>query len=1441
MHTKKNLATPDQVSYISVGIASPERILQLSSGEVTSPDLVTTRKKSQVLRSDSFESERIFGPTKDYTCACGTFYGSNSALKVCPHCQVPITRSIARHERMGHMVLSEPVMNPLFSLTIQHILGMSKDEFNKLQDFETFIYYNKDTGSFDFATVASLTQEQQVLLDLCTLFDETESVEKLNLPLIRQLLGFDFKFGFDSAAFSSRFENDLSEGILDLDELRTVLNKVSTKVLTPCKSLDFYFGSKAFRVLLSEISHKRYDACVFDRGLNAEFKSSCASCQRCYRKFNDGYMHNLETNLSSLESTYGRNSLWKPMLKILQDFVNGYTDDDGVFHSGIFVMYDNSVESMVNYYYRHIETSLSEEMKSEFSVDLIKKLINILISCKQKSDALQCYKCDLMKKYNSQEDIDSIVSNIRYYHGKVKEKYGQCKSSQVKRYAKQLSVINKFCRTNQEPNWMIFTIFPIPPANTRPSVALGDSKNSKLGIHDTTTILKKILERSLAFSVSHTYQSLKVYCNSYKLLQHAVDCLYNNCSPTFKHPMRTKLSHKKFTSYNKLLSGKKGIMRNNCLGKRVDFSARSVISVDPTLKLDECGLPLEILLELLQPFLIKPLGIIIASKFNINLSSKKLLQIIKAVKNQNNELRSLEKYAASVFDALDIVIQDKYVMLNRAPSLHKLSLQAFKPVLCSGHAIKLNPLVCAGYNADFDGDQMAAHLPLSVEAQVEVSLLLNPRRNLMKPADGKPIVLPSQDMILGAYYLSLHKENEKGDGMIFKDESEVEMAYANHLITFHSNIKLKRVIDGESGLIETTYGLILINRIVPQDLGYIDRTKPENKFLFEIDFILNKGALSSLVARCFEVHGDWETSILLDNLKALGYHYATQAGFTFSYDDILIPEAKSDIISETAAKVEIVSDYYKEGYLTEDEKSNMVIGLWSKATDKVSDEMKNNFKRNPFNPIWMMMDSGARGSTGQLRQIAGMRGLIANASGKTVEVPLTCNYSEGLTCLEYFISGKGARKGFVDTALRTANSGYLTRRLVETAQDIILSEVDCGDTFGTEVKAIYSGRELIETLSERLFGRYLAQPLEVQAEDGTMVTIDTDHFLSAKEAELVANTYDSVKIRSVLSCKCLKGVCTKCYGMNLANHKNSEVGDAIGIIAAQSIGEPGTQLTMRTFHSGGATSEDDITQGLPRIESLFEDRKNSSKSDKSKVINSILSTTDGTVHLTSVTKKKNRKETTYSAVVVTDSEGAEHTYIVSPSKLLVSEGDTVEKGQQLTSGPIYLSDLFALKGLEATCNYFIQEVQTTYRQQGVDVQDKHIEVLLLNMTGYCEILSSSVPHFKVGEEVRAKAVESFNLLAGAPLVTFRRVFKGASASVLHNSNVLTSAGFQQSFAVLRDCAVKLRTDPVNDLMTSVMMGKLIPAGTGLINPDTIEVEAVDDKWDTLTSSKDMNS
>ena len=1016
------------------------------------------------------------------------------------------------------------------------------------------------------------------------------------------------------------------------------------------------------------------------------------------------------------------------------------------------------------------------------------------------------------------------------------------------RLLKRLDVVDAFYHSGNKLEWMILDAIPVIPPDIRPMVQLDGGRFATSDLND---LYRRVINRNNRLKRLLELGAPEIIVrNEKRMLQESVDALIDNGRRG--RPV-TGPNNRPLKSLSDMLKGKQGRFRQNLLGKRVDYSGRSVIVVGPELKMHQCGLPKEMAIELFKPFVMKRL---VETGVASNIKSAR-----KMVERANNP---------AVWDSLEVVIKDHPVMLNRAPTLHRLGIQAFEPVLVEGRAIKLHPLACTAFNADFDGDQMAVHVPLSAEAQAEARMLMLAANNLLKPSDGKPVTVPTQDMVIGSYYLTMIKEGEPGQPKFYKDEArtqevsfadvkadinkdfedprdyisnpailceisekelaqkygyyrsyklyrdkdEAMMAYQEGSLGMHSPAKIRvtREVDGvtKSAVIITTIGRIIFNNPVPQDLGFVDRTDPAHEFDLEVSFVVKKKQLGQIVERCIKVHGVSIASHVLDSIKAQGYKYSTVSGTTVAVCDALIPEKKKEYLAEAEKKVDEITYNYNYGFITNEERSSAVIKAWEDCTNKVSNELTSNFD-GAHNPIHMMVDSGARGSTSQLRQLAGMRGLIANTAGKTIEVPIRANYREGLNILEYFISSRGARKGLADTALRTADSGYLTRRLVDVSQDVIIRDDDCGCHDGIVVSKIMDGNRVLEPLEERLTGRFVVDPV-VDPKTGE-VLMEADRMMTSDDAKRIVDAgIESVKIRSLITCKSRHGVCRKCYGANLAFNEPVQVGEAVGIIAAQSIGEPGTQLTMRTFHTGGVAGGADITQGLPRVEELFEARKPKQLA--------ILSEIEGDVRFEEIKKSRH-------VIVYNKDTAEEKKYLIPYGARLcenIVEGAHITKGTELTLGAVNPHDVLAILGEEAVYNYLIKEVQFAYRTQGVDINDKHIEVIVRQMLKKCTVDEAGDTDLVAGTMVDVSAVDEANDKIDARIkageenlkkATYIPILMGITKASLATDSFLSAASFQETTRVLTDAAIRGKSDPLIGLKENVIIGKLVPAGTGM--------------------------
>ncbi|WP_053955639.1 DNA-directed RNA polymerase subunit beta' [Inediibacterium massiliense] len=985
---------------------------------------------------------------------------------------------------------------------------------------------------------------------------------------------------------------------------------------------------------------------------------------------------------------------------------------------------------------------------------------------------------EAIKDILSKIDLEKLSKELRV---KLRDSSGQKKIRAIRR----LEVVEAFRQSGNRPDWMILDVVPVIPPDLRPMVQLDGGRFATSDLND---LYRRVINRNNRLKRLLDLGAPDIIVrNEKRMLQEAVDALIDNGRRG--RPV-TGPGNRPLKSLSDMLKGKQGRFRQNLLGKRVDYSGRSVIVVGPELKFYQCGLPKKMALELFKPFIMKRL---VNDGYAHNIKSAK---------------RMVERVKPEVWDVLEEVIKEHPVLLNRAPTLHRLGIQAFEPILVEGKAIKLHPLVCTAYNADFDGDQMAVHVPLSVEAQAEARFLMLSVNNILAPKDGSPITTPTQDMILGSYYLTVEVEGERGEGMVFKDFDEMLMAYQNGVAGLHARVKVRRKLSEEDPgkIVESTVGRFIFNERIPQNLGFVDRSK--DLYSLEIDFLCDKKKLGKIIDKCFRRFGNTTTAIMLDNIKQMGFHYSTIGAITIGVSDMDIPKEKEILLSQADEIVDKYEKAYRRGLISDEERYEKVIRTWADTTEKVTDALMANLGR--LNNVFIMAHSGARGSKNQIRQLAGMRGLMANASGHTVELPIKANFREGLSVLEYFISTHGARKGLADTALRTADSGYLTRRLVDVSQDVIIRELDCGTTEGIEVEDFKDGNELIEPLYDRIVGRYALEDI-IHPETGEVLVEAKTEIKEDDADKIVEAGITKVKIRTVLHCKTRHGVCGHCYGRNLATGESVNVGEAVGIIAAQSIGEPGTQLTMRTFHTGGVAGND-ITQGLPRVEELFEARKPKGLA--------IITEIAGTV---SINETKKNKE-----VMVTGNDGEQRVYSIPyGSRIKVREGQIIKAGDEITEGSVNPHDILRIKGVAGVQEYLVKEVQRVYRLQGVDINDKHIEVIVRQMVskvkledaGDTDLLPGGLCNLHEFEEVN-KEVEEKDLM---PAIG-KRVLLGITKASLATESFLSAASFQETTRVLTEAAIKGKEDNLIGLKENVIIGKLIPAGTGMRRYKSIAIE-----------------
>ncbi|MGI6077151.1 MAG: DNA-directed RNA polymerase subunit beta' [Fastidiosipilaceae bacterium] len=995
----------------------------------------------------------------------------------------------------------------------------------------------------------------------------------------------------------------------------------------------------------------------------------------------------------------------------------------------------------------------------------------------------------------------------------LKEELNDATGKKKVRLIKRLEVVEAFRKSGQEPGWMILDVLPVLPPDLRPMVQLDGGRFATSDLND---LYRRVINRNNRLNKLLDLGAPDIIIrNEKRMLQESVDALIDNGRRG--RPV-TGAGNRPLKSMSDYLKGKQGRFRQNLLGKRVDYSGRSVIVVGPELKIHQCGLPKEMAVELFKPFVMKRL---VQDGHATNIKSAK---------------RLVERATDEVWDILEEVIKDHPVLLNRAPTLHRLGIQAFEPVLVEGHAIKLHPLVCTAYNADFDGDQMAVHVPLSAEAQAEARFLMLSANNLLKPQDGKPVTVPTQDMVLGIYYLTQNAVESEEPIRVFSSLAEAYMAHDYGEINYHTLIKvrLSAVRNGKkiSQIVESTYGRFLFNEILPQNLGFVDRDVPGNELLLEVDFLVDKKKLGSIIEKCIEVNGISLTARILDDIKDIGYHTSTRSGISIGVFDMIVPNVKKSYIQQAETAVDKIYSQYQRGLMNESGRKAATIKVWRQTTDDITEALKESLPED--NPIFMMSDSGARGSMSQIKQLAGMRGNMADTSGQTIEIPIKSNLREGMNVLEFFISSHGARKALSDTALKTADSGYLTRRLVDVAQDVIIHNEDCGTDQYVEVSALMTGsaasRRVLKTLHDRIVGRYAA--LDVVHPETNEIIVKGNHLITDRLARIIENAgIKKVPIRSVLTCQAKHGLCSRCYGLNLATGQPTVKGEAVGVMAAQSIGEPGTQLTMRTFHTGGIASNEDITQGLPRVEELFEARKPKGQA--------IMAQTSGVVSLEEDAKQKR-------IVKITDEETKEsHNYNIPYSApLLVETGDYVEAGDLLTDGSVNPHDIMKVKGVEGVQKYIISEVIKVYKNNGVEINDKHVEIITRQMLRKIRIDDPGDTDLMIGGMVNLYEFLEVNKLAeeaGLNPATGKRILLGITKASLATDSFLSSASFQETTRVLTDAAVKKKNDPLLGLKENVIIGKLIPAGTGIVNyRDITPVPNIEDNRNILEAEQIKN-
>ncbi len=1016
------------------------------------------------------------------------------------------------------------------------------------------------------------------------------------------------------------------------------------------------------------------------------------------------------------------------------------------------------------------------------------------------AELLACRENEQFKADNGADAIHKLLSDI-----KVEETLKECrkeleeeKGQQTqKKLLRRIEILKGLKDSGANPAWMCLTVLPVLPPELRPMVQLD---GGRFAASDLNELYRRIVNRNNRLKRLHELNAPDIIIsNEKRMLQEAVDALIDNSR--LKRPT-TGQGNRALKSLSDMLKGKTGRFRQNLLGKRVDYSGRSVIVVGPELKIYQCGLPKEMAIELFKPFVMQRL---VSEGYSLN---------IKAAGN------AIAKNEPIVWDQLEKVIREHPVMLNRAPTLHRLGIQAFEPVLVEGKAIKLHPLVCTAYNADFDGDQMAVHVPLSAEAQAECRFLLLSPNNLLKPSDGAPVAVPSQDMVLGIYYLTQEREGAKGEGKAFKDLNEAILAYENNIISLHSRIKVKRrvVVEGQQyeKIVSSTFGRFVFNEIIPQDLGFRKRDTLEDMPELEVDFLCGKKELKNIVEKTIHKHGNTITAEMLDKIKEMGYKYSTKAAISVSISDMTVPSKKQELLEQAQKTVDKITKNYQRGLITEEERYRAVVDTWNETDKELTNELLQSLDKH--NNIYMMADSGARGSNQQIKQLAGMRGLMADTTGRTIELPIKSNFREGLDVLEYFMSAHGARKGLSDTALRTADSGYLTRRMVDVSQELIIREMDCSKNAseipGAYVKAFTDGKQVIESLKDRIIGRFSCE--EIKDDKGNVI-VKKNYMITPEQAKQIVDTgVKKVKIRTILKCRCHNGICAKCYGADMSSGYPVQVGEAVGIIAAQSIGEPGTQLTMRTFHTGGVAG-DDITQGLPRVEELFEARKPKGLA--------IITEFDGIANIRDSKKKRE--------IIITDKSGNTKAYLIPyGSHIKITEGAEVKAGDELTEGSINPHELLEIKGAEAVQQYLISEVQKVYRLQGVDIADKHIELIARQMFKKCRILDSGDSDLLKGSVVNTTELSKLNeelIKEGKKPAEAKGILYGITKAAMETDSFLSAASFQETTKILADAAIKGKIDPLHGIKENVILGRRIPAGTGFPKYNNVDIKNQNEK------------
>ena len=1352
---------------IRLRLATPDQIRELSHGEVKKPETINYRTLRP--ERDGLFCERIFGPTKSYECACGKYKKSGPKFKgvVCDRCGVEVTDNRVRRERMGHIELAAPVVHIWYLRGIPSRLSLLLGTPTKM--LERVVYFaplRKREAAYkiviegkrpDLAAKDDVISESEMRVHAHydPKFKAEEAYRILSTDDVPLAAG-----DVISANQLARYQSEWGEDSFSAEPAYTILS------LNGVTAGDVSVLTAAGLIAETRVDHK------WTIGDNIS-ESDLAALRE------DGNTVEAERRKTGSQDSYVVTSVTHlPYSKgqILSQ------SEHTLFQEKYPHRFTSQLESVV------VEDPcylVIDEGESPFSES------DIIIEREQ-------YLCSAYDpKFKAGIGAEGVreklcAMNLNHLVQELREELSETTGQKRRKIVKRLQVVEDFRKGDCAPQSMVLEVLPVIPPDLRPMVQLDGGRFATSDLND---LYRRVINRNNRLRRLLELGAPDIIVrNEKRMLQEAVDSLIDNGRRG--RPV-TGPNNRALKSLSDLLKGKQGRFRQNLLGKRVDYSGRSVIVVGPELKMDQCGLPKEMALELFKPFVMKDL-------------------VEKGVANNIKSARKMvERAKPEVWDSLETVIKGHPVLLNRAPTLHRLGIQAFNPVLVEGRAIKLHPLACTAFNADFDGDQMAVHLPLGEDACREAKMLMLASGNLLKPSDGAPVTVPTQDMILGSYYLTTVRENEEGAGKVFRDENEALMAYAEHIVTLHAPIKVRRtmVIDGveRTGLVDATVGRIIFNNPVPQNLGYIDRTDPEHWLEYEVSFRVTKKTLPDIISRCMTRNGSRKCAKMLDAIKAQGYKYSTLSAISVAVCDAVIPPQKDELIADADKQVSQVSKLFNRGLISENERYSQTINIWQATTDKVSKALAANLPED--NEIFMMADSGARGSMNQIKQLAGMRGLLANTAGKTIEMPIRANYREGLNILEYFVSARGARKGLADTALRTADSGYLTRRMVDVSQEVIVREIDCGTTDGLWVSEIHEGKEKIESFRERIIGRYavgdVLDPVtgKVIVPEGKMIDL-----YDANDIEAAGIT--KLKIRSLLTCRAKIGVCAHCYGSDMANGEPVQLGESIGVIAAESIGEPGTQLTMRTFHTGGIASAEDITQGLPRVEELFESRR-----PKSMAIMSEIS---------GVVSHDDTKKNVVVKVTGKDENGAEvvKSYSIPFTQhARVMPGDRVEKGDIITrEGVLYPQDILAIKGLSDVQNYLISEVQKVYRLQGVEINDKHIEVIVRQMCRKVRVTDSGSSDLIGGALANRLEVENINAELqkridageqGIKLVEYQQVLLGITKAALANESFLSAASFQETTRVLTEAAIKGKVDPLAGLKENVIIGKLIPAGTGL--------------------------